>query len=102
MNEIQLIENKDARETVIGRTEVLDKVKSLPILPDDMHVTASMVAEFYETSTSRIRNVLHRHSDEFESDGVRTIKREELFVYLPYRFGTIEFQKVPVQTKLYN
>lgn len=73
-----LIESKSLRESVIDHVDVLDKVKRLIMLPDDIHVTVEMVADFYEVSNDVIRKVSARKKEELESDGMRTIHGKEL------------------------
>lgn len=77
MNPLALIESKTLRESVIERTDVLDKVKKLMLLPDDLHVTVDMAANYYEVESDTIRQVLSRHKKEFESDGVQTITSKD-------------------------
>lgn len=42
-----LIESKSLRESVIVRTDVLDKVKELMMLPDGIHTSMEMTADYY-------------------------------------------------------
>lgn len=74
MNEIQLIENKKARDSVIERTEVLDKVKFLPMLPDGIHTTIREVVEFYNVDKYAIQKIIYRRREELESDGLKVLK----------------------------
>ncbi|MCZ9326515.1 hypothetical protein [Nocardia farcinica] len=47
----------------------------LRTLPDDMHVTTEMVAEFYEVGRETVLTVVKRNRDEFEADGYRVVTR---------------------------
>lgn len=78
MNQLALIESKTLRESVIDRVDVLDKVKSLAMLPDDVNTSMEMVAEYYEVPKQTINSLLHDNREELWSDGVRTLKGAEL------------------------
>lgn len=78
MNEIVLIESQAMRAEVATRTDVLDKVKTLALLPDDMHVTTEMVATYYGVSTATVDTLVRRHREEFASNGLRTLRGDEL------------------------
>lgn len=69
-NEETLVESREAREEYMERTEVLDKVKHLFLIPGMECLTTGQVAEFYEVKQIAIRAMLNDHRDEFESDGV--------------------------------
>lgn len=57
--------------------DVLDKVGVLRCLPDDMHVTTDMVAEFYQVGLEAVRSVVKRNRDEFDADGMAVVSRAE-------------------------
>lgn len=71
------VEDKNVRDQYINKTEVLQKVKSLSLLPDNQHMTVKAVAEYYEVEYQTIINVLNRHKSEFEKDGVKTINNKD-------------------------
>ncbi|WP_438446825.1 hypothetical protein [Gorillibacterium sp. sgz5001074] len=73
-----LIESKSLRESVIDKTYVLDKVKKLIMLPDDIHMTVEMLATYYEVTPDAIRQLAVRKKDELESDGMKTLRGKEL------------------------
>ncbi|MFC5214137.1 hypothetical protein [Streptomyces coerulescens] len=50
INESALLESKSLRDSVLERTDVLDRVKALSLLPDGMHVTTAMVATYFEVA----------------------------------------------------
>jgi phage antirepressor YoqD-like protein len=79
--EVQLMESKDARNTLIDRVEVLGKVKLLTMLPDDLHVTTQMAANYYEVDLEAVRKILQRHRDEFITDGVTLLRDNDLQQY---------------------
>ncbi|OCT12528.1 hypothetical protein A8709_32420 [Paenibacillus pectinilyticus] len=73
-----LMESKSLRESLIERVEILDKIKRLEMLEDDIHLTIEMVSNFYEVSVDVIRKVSVRRKEELESDGMKTIVGKEL------------------------
>ncbi|MGR8009475.1 restriction endonuclease [Streptomyces hypolithicus] len=77
-NETVLLESKSLRESVAERTEVLDRVKALSLLPDGMHVTTTMVAAYFEVADTVIRAVVFDHREEVEANGYRVLTGAEL------------------------
>jgi hypothetical protein len=73
-----LLESKTLRESLIDRTEVLDRVKKLTMLPDDLHVTVEMAASYYEVGREAIKSVIKDHRDELENDGMKVLSGDEL------------------------
>jgi hypothetical protein len=83
MTDLTLAAARAERDSLATRTDVLDKVGVLRTLPDDMHVTTEMVAEFYEVGIETVKNTVKRNRDEFEDDGYRAVTRgafEERFI----------------------
>lgn len=72
------IESKSIRESSINHTEVLDKVKILPMLPDNLHISIPMAAEYFEVGVKAIESLIHDNRDEIESDGLQVLKGTEL------------------------
>lgn len=52
INEVALVESQALRHNLAERTEVLDRVEVLSLLPAGLHVTTAMVATY---STSALR-----------------------------------------------
>lgn len=81
------------RDELAARTDVLDRVGVLRTLPDDLHVTTDMVAEFYGVGRETVANTVKRNRDELEEDGYRVTTRaafEERFTMnLPSSASTI-------------
>jgi len=73
-----LIESKSLRESVINRTDVLDKVKALATLPDDLHISVEMAATYYEVSPKAIESLIFDNKKELESDGMAVLVGERL------------------------
>ncbi|MET9507114.1 restriction endonuclease [Streptomyces flavidovirens] len=80
-NEATLLESRTLRDSVAQRTEALDKVKALSLLPDEMHVTTQMVANYFEVAEAVIRNMVNAHREELKSNGYRLATSEEVSVF---------------------
>ncbi|MEV2286461.1 hypothetical protein ABNB59_17725 [Paenibacillus larvae] len=78
INSSALIESKSLRESVIDRTEVLDKVKKLSMLPDDIHISVEMAANYYEVPRKTLEATIQDNREELESDGLRILRGDEL------------------------
>ncbi|MFI5658160.1 restriction endonuclease [Streptomyces sp. NPDC051684] len=78
IDESVLIESKSLRHSVLDRTDVLDKVRALSLLPDGTHVTTAMVAAYFDVAETVINNLLSRHRQELTSNGLRVLRGFEL------------------------
>ncbi|MZE78572.1 hypothetical protein [Streptomyces xinghaiensis] len=76
--ESALLESRALRESLAARTGVLDKVKVLAMLPDGLHVTTRMVAEYFEVSEEVVRQLAARHRSELSSNGMTTLRGADL------------------------
>ncbi|MFE1316640.1 endonuclease/exonuclease/phosphatase family protein [Kitasatospora phosalacinea] len=72
--EAALLESRTLRSGLCERTEVLDEVKALVLLPDGLYVTTRMVADYFEVSEHVIRSILRRNRKELESNGYTVLK----------------------------
>lgn len=77
MNELALLESRTLRAEHVGRVDVLDKVKTLSLLPDGVHADIPIVAGYYEVGTGTIESLVRRNREELESNGLRVLKGEE-------------------------
>lgn len=77
-NELILTESRTLRAQTIDRTDVLDKVGALALLPDDTHATTDGVAAFYKAPVSTIKSLVAANRAELESNGYRALRGEEL------------------------
>lgn len=77
INETALIESATLREQYTD-TSVLDRVKVVPTLPDDLHLTTEMVATFYDVDKETITTTVQRNKDELSRNGLRVLKGAEL------------------------
>ncbi|MET3209785.1 UNVERIFIED_CONTAM: hypothetical protein ABIC26_002732 [Paenibacillus sp. PvR008] len=88
----EFMENKSARDQYINKVEVLNKVKSLSLLPDNQHMTTKVVADYYEVEYKTIASILARHKKELENDGVHTItSKDEAFLKLKKALPSSQF-----------
>ncbi|MGW1883442.1 restriction endonuclease [Streptomyces sp. NPDC001970] len=78
INDAVLLESRSLRAGIVERTEVLDRVKVLSLLPDGMHVTTAMVAAYFQVGVKAIESVVVDHRDELEASGYRVLSGTEL------------------------
>ncbi|MCX3287333.1 hypothetical protein OR263_11535 [Streptomyces sp. NEAU-H22] len=78
INETALLESPTLRGSVLARTDVLDRVKALSLLPDGMHVTTAMVASYFDVGLEAIKSLVKDHRTELEASGYRLLTGEEL------------------------
>ncbi|MFZ3595690.1 restriction endonuclease [Streptomyces sp. BH104] len=78
INETALLESKALRDSVLERTDTLDKVKALSLLPDGMHVTTAMVAAYFGVTAESIRQLKRRHHQELTTNGMVTLQGSDL------------------------
>ncbi|MYV26344.1 hypothetical protein GQ649_03920 [Rhodococcus sp. DSM 6344] len=75
MTDLTAPAERDKRDELATRTDVLDKVGVLRTLPDDMHVLTEMVADFYEVPTGTVRALVLDNRAEIDEDGYRVVTR---------------------------
>lgn len=78
LNEAVLLESRSLREGVVARTEVLERVKALSLLPDGIHVTTAMVAAYFEVGVEAVKSLVKDHRDELRANGYRLLTGAEL------------------------
>ncbi|MCU4747916.1 MULTISPECIES: hypothetical protein [Streptomyces] len=78
IKEQALLESRTLRENVRGRTETLDKVKALTLLPDGLHVTTALVATYFVVHRSTIKNLVARHRQELTESGLTVLQGADL------------------------
>ncbi|WP_433364343.1 hypothetical protein [Streptosporangium sp. CA-115845] len=78
MNELALIESASLRAEHAGRVDVLDKVKALTLLPDGVHMSTELVANYYEVDVDAIESVIRRNRVELESNGYEVLRGARL------------------------
>jgi phage antirepressor YoqD-like protein len=79
MKENELLENKEMREKLKDRIQVLNKVKALLLLPNET-VTLKEVAKYYEVSERWIKEIISNDclKEEIISDGYVMLEGQEL------------------------
>lgn len=65
-----MVDNHDLRNELIARTEVLDKVKKLLLIPEMNCMTIRQVADYYEVDVDTINRCCQRNRTEIVGDGV--------------------------------
>ncbi|WP_051663200.1 hypothetical protein [Alicyclobacillus macrosporangiidus] len=78
MNADLLMEVRELRDRLSDRVDVLNKVKALSLLPDGVHATIDMVAQYYEVGKQTIVSLIHDNRDELESDGLKVLQGDAL------------------------
>ncbi|MEY9943746.1 hypothetical protein [Kitasatospora sp. GAS1066B] len=81
-NDAVLLESRTLRASMAERTDALEKVKALLLLPDGIYVTARMMADYFEVGERAINAVVHRHRVELSSNGYTVLKGAELQEFL--------------------
>ncbi|MFJ9061482.1 hypothetical protein [Streptomyces sp. NPDC102409] len=76
--EVALLESPALRVEQMDRVEALDKVKSLVMLPDGIHLRTEEVARYFEVSTASVRRLTDRHQQELFSNGMKVLRGAEL------------------------
>lgn len=66
------------RDQHVTRTDVLEKVKGLAMLPDDVHVTVDIAAEYYGVQKQTIKNLIFDHMAEMVFDGMQVLRGADL------------------------
>lgn len=78
IKEIDLIENQVARQSLMNKVDVLEKVKELILLTNTELMTTKMVADWYEVKEDVIRKTLERNRSELIENGVMSLSGERL------------------------
>lgn len=77
-NELALTESRTMRTATIDRTDVLAKVKSLTMLPDNIHATTEIVADFFGVPVSTLDTLVATNREELTANGRTVLKGAEL------------------------
>src|SRR5690554_5943030 len=81
MNNLALVESKSLREEHIDQVEVLEKIKAIEYMTDDMIVSVEQAAGYYEVDKEAINSVIRRSKDELSSDGLKVLRGKELKLF---------------------
>jgi phage antirepressor YoqD-like protein len=79
--ELALTESRTLRDEHMGRTEALDAVKSLTMLPGDTYLTVDMVATYYEVPVDAVESHIRRDRDELVGDGLEVLTGSRLSAF---------------------
>ena len=82
MNENDLLEKKETREKFIHRTEVLDRVGELLLLPNTEYATTEQIANYYGVDMSVIRMQISSNREEIMSDGIKNLSGKDTKKFL--------------------
>lgn len=66
---------------LVNRVDVIDKVKKLPLLPDNTHTSISLLAQYFGVTDVRIIQLIKEHNDGIVQDGMKMLSGEELMEY---------------------
>ena len=103
MKEVELLENKTEREKLIERTEVLDKVKKVILLPYGECMTRKQVAEYYEVQEETIKKLATRHKEELISNGMTQLEKDNLIDFKSHFDGeTLSLTKLNKANRVLN
>lgn len=81
INESALLESKSLRNSVLERTDVLDRVKALSLLPDGMHVATAMVAAYFEVTVKTLESLVEDHREELAANGYQVLTGTRLALF---------------------
>ncbi|MFE9920609.1 restriction endonuclease [Streptomyces sp. NPDC005774] len=81
LKESVLLESQTLRSGVLERTDVLDRVKALSLLPDGMHVTTAMVATYFEVTVKTLESVVEDHRNELRANGYHVLTGTRLTLF---------------------
>lgn len=70
MTNTELLEKKDLREQLIGRIDILGKVKELFLIPKMDVMTRKLVSEYFEVDVETVKKCYQRNKAEIDGDGV--------------------------------
>ena len=77
-DQVVLLESRTMRSALGSRVEVLDKVKALELLPDGVHVTARMAADYFEVGYEAVYKLIQRNRAELEANGLVVLRGADL------------------------
>lgn len=78
MNVNEIIDNKELREELSGRINVLEKVKNVLLIPETEYATTALVADYYEVNIEAVQKIVIRNRDELQEDGLKMLKGKEI------------------------
>ncbi len=82
MKELEILQNKETREQMISKVEVLEKVKDLLLLGDSEFATTEQVANYYEVGLEAISSLVKDNRDELIDNGLKNLTGKETKEFL--------------------
>ena len=76
--EAALLESRALRDSVRSHTDALDRAKALFLLPDDIHITTVVVADYFEVGIEAVKSLVKDHREELTTSGYRILAGQEL------------------------
>lgn len=77
-NELALTESRTMRAASMSRVDVLDKVKTLAMLPGSAYASAEIVAAWFEVDTETLKKLIQRNREELTENELRVLRGDEL------------------------
>ncbi|MDH6127628.1 hypothetical protein [Kitasatospora sp. GP82] len=77
-HEAVLLESRTMRGSLAEYTESLDRAKVFRLLPDGVHLTRSLLADYFEVDEEAIRSLVRRHREELSQSGMALLKGADL------------------------
>lgn len=87
------ITSREFRDERLDRINVLEKVKSILLLPGTEFATINQVADYYEVDREAVKKVVQRHRDEFDLNGLATIKGNDVIKKIENELGLDNLSK---------
>lgn len=78
MNELALTESRVLRMEYADRASVLDAVKPIRMMRDDLHITTDMVAAYFGVGVKAIESLAFDNREELDANEYRVISGDEL------------------------
>lgn len=77
MTEEMIINNREEREKLVQRINVLENVKNVLLIPNTEFATMNMVADYYEVSRETINSLVKDNREEINEDGLLNVTGNE-------------------------
>lgn len=78
MKNLEIIERKEVRNSLIDRIDVLDKVKKIVYFGNTDYVTVDLSTKYYNVPKGTMDDLIRRNKDELLLDGLRVYKYKEI------------------------
>lgn len=75
-DESPLCNDRTLRDKCVNHYEVLEKVKQLLLLPETDMMSIDQVADYYEVSSQRVKDLYTQNKEEIDEDGTQVLPRD--------------------------